>query len=225
MNRNPDAFVQHGYDCLLRAVNNAHSFLQRKRVFEHARVLATIPSVDIANGGSLDDAVIYGTQERIVIRSVEKAYLDFSNAQGQFPVSIISRDAWASRKQRQNDSQFSTEYRRMNLASYPIELVMFGRNFYFNTVDPNAFSGNESVNVHFDAVRWFPDYQTDSDSDIFTEHCFDFLVYRACHELNFFLKEDQRVAISKDFLAESWDSIVAWDSTMVYNAVDDPTLD
>lgn len=57
------------------------------------------------------------------------------------------------------------------------------------------------------------------------EYCFDFMLFRTIFELNFFLKEDQRVPISGELLASIWDNVMKWNATIVGNVVNDTNLD
>jgi len=54
---------------------------------------------------------------------------------------------------------------------------------------------------------------------------FDFLLFRSIYELNFFLKEDQRVPISAKVLDEIWNNVLQWNATIVGNSTDDASLD
>lgn len=49
-------------------------------------------------------------------------------------------------------------------------------------------------------------------TDFFLEECSDWLLYRVIQELNFFLKEDQRVALSAQIVRDAWNSMVAWNA-------------
>lgn len=57
------------------------------------------------------------------------------------------------------------------------------------------------------------------------DYAFDYMMFRSIYELNFFLKEDQRVKISKDALNEIWTNVLSWNATIVANSVRDVTLD
>jgi hypothetical protein len=49
-------------------------------------------------------------------------------------------------------------------------------------------------------------------------------MYRSIFELNFFLKEDERVAISDSMLQLTWQNVVAWNETVVRNSTTDAKL-
>lgn len=67
-------------------------------------------------------------------------------------------------------------------------------------------------------------YLQGSQTNFLIEHCFDFLMYRSIVELNFFLKEDERVVISDAMLEKTWQNVVAWNETVVRNATTDAKL-
>jgi hypothetical protein len=69
-------------------------------------------------------------------------------------------------------------------------------------------------------VWYLPGTQT----NFLIENCFDFLMYRSIFELNFFLKEDERVAISDSMLQLTWQNVVAWNETVVRNSTTDAKL-
>jgi hypothetical protein len=57
------------------------------------------------------------------------------------------------------------------------------------------------------------------------DFAFDFMTFRTIYELNFFLKEDQRVALSDKLLTDAWNNVIRWNATIIGNSVDDATLD
>lgn len=59
-------------------------------------------------------------------------------------------------------------------------------------------------------------YTLGTASSFLLDYCFDFLLARSVYELNFFLKEDQRVGISAAHLDAVWQNVVAWNATIVH---------
>lgn len=55
---------------------------------------------------------------------------------------------------------------------------------------------------------------TSVQEDFFLVDCVDFMLYRTIQELNLFLKEDQRVAISAGMMKDAWDSVVSWNARL-----------
>lgn len=64
-----------------------------------------------------------------------------------------------------------------------------------------------------------------TETNFLLDYCFDFMLFRTIFELNFFLKEDQRVPISAELLASIWENVIKWNATVVGNVVVDNSLD
>jgi hypothetical protein len=64
-----------------------------------------------------------------------------------------------------------------------------------------------------------------TESDFLLVNCFDWLMYRCIYELNFFLKEDERVILSDKLMNEAWLALVEWNNQLIASAVDDVDLD
>jgi hypothetical protein len=223
MNREASAFIVDGADNLNRAINNAKNFCQRSIDFEYARAFATVANVSLTTGGSLDNAVLYGTATAVVVKSIEQPYFALT-AGGEFPVSMISRADWAKRQQRRFANVESLRSGEVpTSANHTIGIVQYGKTIYVVPAD-TAFFGASTTNVHMDIIQWIPDFSDVAGTSFLLDHCFDFLQFRSIYELNFFLKEDQRVPVSKSALDEVWNNVVQWNATIVGNSTD-ATLD
>jgi hypothetical protein len=91
-----------------------------------------------------------------------------------------------------------------------------------------------TATVALDIVRWLPPYAElvaleqpvgTVATDFLMDYCTDWLLYRSIIELNYFLKEDQRVAISRGTMEMVWQSVIDWDNSLVASKADDNTLD
>jgi hypothetical protein len=49
-------------------------------------------------------------------------------------------------------------------------------------------------------------------------------MYRAIWELNFFLKEDERVSLDRDLINESWEAVKSWNENLINLATDNSDL-
>jgi len=58
-------------------------------------------------------------------------------------------------------------------------------------------------------------FQIGTFSNFFLEFCFDYMLMQSLVELNFFLKEDQRVSISEKALERAWNNVKNWNSTII----------
>jgi len=67
-------------------------------------------------------------------------------------------------------------------------------------------------------------YVPPTQTNFLLDYAFDYMLFRTIYELNFFLKEDLRVPISKAALDEIWNNVVRWNDSIIGNSVDDATL-
>lgn len=68
---------------------------------------------------------------------------------------------------------------------------------------------------YFKVVRLLPELSLPEDTNFLFDYGYDYLLYRSVHNLNFFLKEDQRFQISASMLSDAWDSLDQWNSELV----------
>lgn len=228
MNRTNASFVNGSTDILKRAINKARKWAEMRRNFELSRLSVKIPSVSLTTGGALSTAVdnADGTTP-VVVKLIERAFLALSSGD-TVPVEFVSRDYHMRRVQRRFENiQTTTDVApaKQTVLYQTFAVVQQGEKIY--VVPPNAqsFGGLSTIPVYLDVVRWRPDYSADGDTDFFLDHCTEFILYRSLYQLNLHLKEDQRIPISQAALADAWDSVIQWDTSLVYNNVDDVTLD
>jgi len=230
MNRDATEFVQGAVNVLGLAVNHARQWAEKQRNFELCKVSIKVPAVNLSTGAALSTATIFPGGAAVTIKCLERAFIPFSNQADVFPVELIGRDAYVKRMGRRFDNAYSTQY------DGPTSAVQEGRYHTFAVLqqaqqifvvpnNPSAFGGSSTVDVYFDAVKWLPDYSADGDTDFFLSTCEEFMLYRTIYQLNAFLKEDQRVAISAKMLEDAWDTVIKWDLTNVAATVDDANLD
>ena len=77
------------------------------------------------------------------------------------------------------------------------------------------------VNTNAYSIATVPSSQT----NFLLDYAFDYMLFHSISELNFFLKEDQRVKISDTKLQTVWNNVLNWNATIVANSVQDVTLD
>lgn len=226
MGRETGTFVINGINLLDRAINQARKAAERMHRFECARDSVVVRSVNASLGGLLSSAVSLRNQGRPVeIRTIERAYLGYSDNVGQFQIEILSRDAdmrdtnRASLKLQANDD--AREYPGPITAPY--RLVRHNDLIYISPY--SASSSTTERDVFMDVVLWLPDYVKDTDTDFFLKHCEDYMLMRAVYQLNFMLKEDQRVVISAKAMEAAWDSVLAVDNDAIAGSSDDSNLE
>ena len=221
MNRDESAFVSNGFDVLTQACNDAHQWVQRKHIFDRASVFITVPSVSLTDGAQLSTAVLRGTSTAVIVRALKAAWLPSSGG-GELPIRIVSREEWVARRQRRNDFVVDVRDEPSTLqegGTLPLEVVLYGEMIHLTTADPSVYGQASTVDLHFDAIRWYEDYENADDTDFCLTYFFDFMVMRSIYYLNFYLKEDQRVPISAAAMNDTWESVIAWDTSLRTNSI------
>jgi len=305
MQRRPDDFVRNGFDALLRACNNARLYAERQIDFELSRVSVTVPNVDLNNGGSLDNAVLYGTSTPVNVKKIKRPFIAFGSNSNSVPVGFYSRDSWLKRLKRlweqvlppqtaavtvQSLQQFWT--REFVATLQPYVVIQMARQVYVAPADKQALG--QTFSLDFDVLKFLPNYGSTvltgtasfaqdnklintsanfitslvrigmvvnnttqgtsaivtavestiqlglsgdifdagenysinipSENDFLLDNCFDWLMYRAMWELNFFLKEDERVSLDRDLINESWEAVKSWNENLINLATDNSDL-
>lgn len=67
-------------------------------------------------------------------------------------------------------------------------------------------------------------YVDATQTNFLLDYCFDYMLFRTIYELNFFLKEDSRVALSDTFMQALWENMKMWNITIIGNSVGDNDL-
>lgn len=226
MTRSSDALTIDGVDMIASAANQARMWAEREHNFELCRLSAKIERVHFERGSTLDKAVEQDTGAKVSVKAIERAFLEWTDGSGQFPIEVMSRAKHMSELRRYYESLQSLDpgVKPASKKLTYFRLVHWGTKIYVTPADKEAL-GAEEFPVYVDIVKWLPDYKNDSDTDFFLEHCVDFLKFRTIYELNFMLKEDLRVPISEKALERSWLSVQRWDAAMIGNSAEDTDLD
>lgn len=69
--------------------------------------------------------------------------------------------------------------------------------------------------LYFYAIKWMPRLVKEQDTNFLLDYGFDFIMYRSIIELNFFLKEEERFQVSTTMVADAWNSLTAWDASLI----------
>jgi len=227
-NRANASFVIGSVDILKRAINKARKWAESRHNFELSKVSVRIPSVSLTTGGALSTAVdnVDGTTP-VNVKLVERAFLASPTGE-TFPVELVSRNYHVRRLQRRFENVMTTAEMtpaRSTVLFQGFSIVQQGGTIYVTPPNSAQFAGLTTIPVYLDVVRWRPDYSADADTDFFLDHCVEFILYRSLYQLNLHLKEDQRIPISKDALADAWDTVIQWDTSLIDGMADDVTLD
>ena len=230
MQREPAFFVRtvggQSFDLLLQAINNARLFAERMIDFEYSKVSVDIPGVDILNGGNLGNAVLHGTTTPVFVKKIRTPFLPSAiNGGSQFPVDLRSKRKWNDRiKARFEGARPVDTTNFAFITDAPFVLVQDGNTIFVAPPDTTAFATNPFT-VFADAIQWLPPYITGTETDFLLQYAFDWLQYRSIQELNYYLKEDERVTLSERQVSTAWDAIIKWNNELVLNNVDDVDLD
>jgi len=229
MGRDPAVFLRSAdtddqIDLLTTACNNARLFAERQIDFEASKVSVKLLAVSLTEGANLEDAVLSSDGVTPVrVKKIRTPFLPFG--EGFYPVDLIGKKTWDHRIKGKFEQTRPTDPVSPILASeIPFCVIQDGNLVYAAPADRTAFP-SEPFTIALDVIQWLDDYEDVDQSDFLLDFAFDWLMYRAIYELNFFLKEDERVMISTKLINDAWDAIVKWNSELVAASVDDVDLD
>lgn len=203
-------------DKLGHAINQAKNFAQSMRVFEHVKTRADI-TISQTTGGSLASAVLTGTATPVKVRTLLRATVPAGDA--ALPIDIISREELFRRQQREAE-RVDIELRENDIVKNPFHnyaVVQLGDNL--ELVPWNTDLLGSSAVVTFDIAQWMPDYVDPTDEDFFLDEGQPWMLLKAITFLNYFLKDDERFAVTKTELGEAWKAFVTWDSGIIDGSV------
>lgn len=214
-------------DMLLQSINTAKDFTQRAIDLEYAKKFVQVSNVSLTNGGSLDDAKLFGTATDVTVKSVTKAYLSINGSTTAFrPISLMSRETYNRRLMQQFDNAVTDQEARTVPTSNigPAAIVQVGRTFYVQPASVDVV-GTNPFTAYFDAIQWVDDFVDDTEESFLFTYCFDYIVLQTLVALQLYLKEDQRVAIDDSVMKTAWNNVIMWNATIIGNKVDDNSLD
>ena len=228
MQRDTTVFVRGDVDLLLVAVNNARLYAERRVDFELSKIDVVLPVVDLLNGADLSTAVL-ATDLTTPVR-VKKIITPFIGLHGgagpgNYPVDLWSRKKWNDRVKMRWEAARPTDTEDYAfITDAPFVVVQDGSLVFITPPDSSAFTVNPFP-LWFNVVRWLDPYVDGTENDFLLDNCFDWMMFYCISQLNFFLKEDERVNLSAKMLADTWDSLVKWNNELIMSSVDDVDLD
>jgi hypothetical protein len=225
MHRDPQAFASRGSDLLANAINNARLYAERLIDFEFCKTQVVISCSTTVGGDIADAKLLVDNTTPIRVKKVGRCFLAFSDGSGYFTIDMITYDHWINITRSRNDSVKPTDPADWSqITDAPPSFVQYGSTFFIAPSDPKWLGGT-TFNVYLDCWRWLDDYDDDLQTDFLLQNCFDWLMYRSIYELNFFLKEDERVQLSEKLMSDSWSAIIRWNSNIIEQATSDVNLD
>lgn len=198
------------------ACNMMKAYAQRRRSFEVNKTRVQV-AVDKTTGGLLSAAVSSSDGVTPVkIRSIRHALLPTTDGTKLFPAEIMTRSAQVESLQRQTEN-LDPRYLDSHLAgnSAYTQVVQDGLRIDVWPWPINIYGTSTNTNVYLDVIKWMPDYAGDNDTDFLLVECLDWALFQTIFHLNFFLKEDERFPIAAKSLADLWESVEAWDASLV----------
>lgn len=210
-------------DLLLQACNNSRLYAERVIDFTFAAATVTIPSVDLKNGASLDTAILTGTMTSVRVKKIITPFLGMADGT-QYPVDLWTKKKWNDRIKRRFEGARPTDSTNYAfITDSPFVVIQNGNTVFVTPADSTAFQNN--FPIYLDCLTWLPPYVNGTENDFLLDSCFDWMMYRSIYELNFFLKEDERVQIAEKLMTDSWNAVIKWNNELIAANVDDVDLD
>ena len=228
MQRDPAVFVRGDVDLLLVATNNARLYAERRVDFELSKVDVLVPNVDLLNGANITTAVLRSDGTTPVrIKKIITPFLGLNNGQGPaaYPVDLWTRKKWNDRVKARYEAARPTDTEDFAfITDAPFVVIQDGNTVFVAPPDVSAFPINPFP-LWFNVVQWLPPYVDGTENDFVLDNCFDWMMFYCISQLNFYLKEDERVSLSATMLKDTWDSLVTWNNELIKSATDDVDLD
>jgi hypothetical protein len=195
MGRDESTFVRGGQNVIMQAVNNALLMAQKKRQFEvqKALVYGAVPVTGLALSGFL------GAKggSAVSVKSFLGFYAYADDAQDKCGESVPFAPIHEVQR-------FQTRHLG---ATRPFVYLRGDKVFVYPRVA-------ETQELMAEVVLWMAPVTSGSDTNVFLTHHVDWLLLAVVQELNFFLKEDQRVVISAQAMVERWRGVEDWDMSL-----------
>tara|TARA_R110000868_G_scaffold81743_1_gene231167 strand:- start:24467 stop:25135 length:669 start_codon:yes stop_codon:yes gene_type:complete len=181
------------------AINNAVIHAQRNQDFEWNKGTVTMAC---SPKGSID-TVLDEAGEAVKIKRIIKAY-GTAVPTGDYDLSI----PYLSKVSQIGDNTKA----RLNLTHVDRDtsrVIHQGKVVYMSPSPGDVYT------LYFEAVKWLPRLSRDNDTNFLFDYAFDYLLYRSIVELNFYVREDERFNVTKDMIMSAWQSVIAWDASLI----------
>lgn len=179
------------------AINNAIIYSQRKCDFEWNKEVVKVNCNPV---GSILTAFDEFNQP-VKLKKIIKAFgLENPGLNNNQSLPYLSRT-----------SQISDDTQRAQhrCSSSDPRVIHDGMKLYFTPQPEGAYD------LYFYAVKWLPRLVKEQDTNFLLEYGFDFIMYRSIIELNFFIKEEERFQVTSAMVSDSWNSLMAWDASLI----------
>jgi hypothetical protein len=209
---------------VLQALNNARVWAERENDFALSLVHGTVVAAP-GTGASLDAVLVDG--EVVKMKSIVASYYEPTPGSGEmFPIRRRPRATYVGSLRRTNllagsygpyGGYGSRPLPRLACeapdyaSAASVEILTFGNSLW---VEP---AGTADITLWLDGYRWMRPYTADTDSDFFTEHASDFLMWKAIVEVNhrleiFVQRQEGTLPPPEARRDEAWESVLKWDA-------------
>lgn len=228
MQRDPSVFVRgtgiDAVDLLYLVMNNARLYAERLVDLELSRREVQFANVSLTDGVFMGQATLKGTDIPVRVKKIITPWLPLADG-NYYPIDLWTKRAWSEKLKRRFESARPTDtsdYAEMTEA--PFVLIQNGTKLFVAPADATAFPSN-TFTLMADAFVWLPDYVEGNENDFLLDNCFDWMLFYCVSQLNFFLKEDERVQLSASLLKDTWEALVKWNNELMIANTDDTNLD
>jgi len=220
LSRPTSVFVVDGVDLLSNAVNLARQHAEKLIDFEFSKARAKLPSVSVSTG-ALFTSIVTLDGSPIRTKGIERAWTTDATLSRKYPLEILSSNAWEARLAR----KFDQTDPRLDAPSHVIAsptLILHGDRLY---VEPSTLFGTgTTIDLRLHVVKWLPDYVADADTDFILDVGAEWVIYRSIQQLNFHLKEDQRLELQAQVVNDAWEALRRWNTSVVMSRTEELNL-
>lgn len=198
-----------------REINLALKWLQRKRAFKMTERLirATIPAdslhVNIADACDGSPRNILSVQRLASVSGTSGRVVKLHSYE-----SIICDRRMYQRLHEPSDAEFETPSDPFGHSDHITSneggiLFLLGAN-NFGIYPTNASDVYLLVHLHV----WLPELSADGDTNFFLDYAYDLVLARAMITGNIYFKEDRRLSVTAEVMADEYNALVAWDNSI-----------
>lgn len=208
MNRDATVFTSGGVDNILEAMNDCRRFAQQSYRFSTLGTQAFIQTSAAGATWTTCKATPSAGGTDVPMRTIDRGWMyDVSG-------SIYSRTVPISFDLDQRfDRLLANNVDILNAAasigtprpSVQQFLYIEGTTLYYNGVSTPTW-------IMVTGTKMLADLTSSDTTDFFTDHASNWLLLAVCQNLNGFLKDDQRVAISDAAVQRHWNALTEWDA-------------
>jgi hypothetical protein len=202
MNRDAGSFILNSIDCLLESINMAKLTAQRDQDFNvmkgRAFLVTNADGADFTTAATVTPGGI-----AVKVKRVRNAFT-YSTTGGVYTRTAKFR--WTTPESYEKDQLPSVATTSSVYSPITQQFIYVDGSKLFLTATA------ASTSLYLSSYNFLPDYVNGGAEDFFLDKGRDWMMLKTMQLLNFYLKEDQRVAISNSAVAAAWDSLLRYDN-------------